>query len=81
VVVVPSTSAIIAKANINVVIPNMKILGGDEVKPGLLLKSIYYQCVSSFLHNSQQGEDRENIDHDIGTCDHMESAISQKLDK
>jgi hypothetical protein len=38
VAVVPSTSAIIPKANINIVIviPNINILGGDEVKPGLL---------------------------------------------
>jgi hypothetical protein len=81
VTIVPSTSAIIPKENMNVVIPNMNILGEDEVKPGLLLKAIYYQRVSTFLHNSQHGEDRDNIDHHIGTCDHMESAMSQKLDK
>ena len=31
----------IPKANMKVVIPNMNILGRDEVKPGFLLKTIY----------------------------------------
>jgi hypothetical protein len=47
--VVTSTSATIPKANMKVVIPNMNILGGDEVKPGLLLKVIYYKHAFSFL--------------------------------
>ena len=58
----------IAKANIKVVIPNMNILGGDELKPGLLLKAIYCQRASSFPHDSQDGVDRDNVDYDIGTC-------------
>ena len=39
--VVTNTSAIIPNANVNVVIPNMNILGGDEVKAGLLLTATY----------------------------------------
>jgi hypothetical protein len=51
-----------------VVIPSMNILGGDEVKPGLLLKTIYCQRASSFPYDSQDGVDRDNVDYNIGTC-------------
>jgi hypothetical protein len=65
----------IAKANMKVVIPSMNILGGDEVKPGLLLKAIYCQRASPFSSDSQDGRDRDNVDYDIGTCDHMQGAM------
>ena len=60
----------IPKANMKVVIPNMIILGRDEMKPGLLLKVVYCKLASSFLrkHNSQEDVDRGYIDYDIGAC-------------
>ena len=68
----------IPKANMKVVIPNMNILGRDEVKPGLLLKPTYCKRVLSFLRkdNSQEDADRGSVDYDIGTCDHMQGTIA-----
>ena len=65
----------IPKANIKVVIPNSDILRGDEVKPGLLLKAT---CKRASLRkdNSQEDINRGNVDHNIGTCDYMHSAIA-----
>ena len=68
----------IPKANVKVVIPNMIILGRDEVKPGLLLKPIYCKCASSFLRKDglQEDIDRANIDHNIGACDHIQGTMA-----
>ena len=65
------------------VIPNMIILGQDEVKPGLVLESIYCKRVSSCLckHNSQEDIDRGKVDHDIGACDCIQHTFAQKLDE
>jgi hypothetical protein len=65
----------------NVVIPNINILRGDEVKPGLLLKAIYCKLASSFSskHNSQEDIDRGNVGYDVDTCD--QGAMVYKLDK
>jgi hypothetical protein len=59
----------IPEANMKVVIPNMNILGRDEVKPGFLLEAIYYKHASPFLrrHNPQEDVGRGNIDYDINT--------------
>jgi hypothetical protein len=73
----------IPKANMNVVIPNMNILGRDKVKPGFLLKTIYCKRASSFLrrHNPQEDVGRGNVGHGIGTCDHRQGAMAKKLDE
>ena len=65
-----------------VVIPNMNILGRDEVRPGFLLKAIYCKRASSFLQRNDPQEDvgRGNIGHNIGTCDHIHDAMAQKMD-
>ena len=79
-----STSATIPKTNMKVVIPNMNFLGGDEVKPGLILNAIYCKHASPFLrkNNSQEDATRGNVDYDICTYDHsMEGAKAQKLDE
>jgi hypothetical protein len=47
--VITSTSATIPRANMKVVMPNMNILGGEEVKPGFLLKDVYHKHASSFF--------------------------------
>src|ERR1700727_513151 len=61
----------IPKANMKVVIPNMIILGRDEVKPCLLLNVIHCKLGSSCLRkeNSQEDVDRGYVDYDIGACD------------
>ena len=43
----------IPKANMKVVIPNIDILVGDEVKPGLLLKATYCERASSSYSQAQ----------------------------
>jgi hypothetical protein len=60
----------IPKANMKVVVPNMNILGGDDVKPGFLLKYIC-KCASSFFRkrNSQEDVDRGDVEYDIGAYD------------
>ena len=57
----------IPKMNMKVVVPNMNILGGDEVKPGLLLK-LRYKCASYIFRkrNSQENVDRGDVEYDIG---------------
>jgi hypothetical protein len=76
--VVFSVSVMIPNANMKLVIPNMDILLGLEVKPGLLLKSTYCSMHRPSLRkdNSQEDIDRGNVNHDIGTCDHMDSAMA-----
>jgi hypothetical protein len=60
----------IPKMNMKVVIPNMNILGLDEVKPRLLLKVIDCKRASSFLQrqkqNSQEDIDRGSVEYDVG---------------
>ena len=51
---VSSTSAMIPKINMKVVTPNMNILGGDEVKPGLPLKSVILSAYMTFLRKHDE---------------------------
>ena len=64
----------IPKMNMKVVIPNMNTLGGDEVKPGLLLKAVVLSaCTELFLRKhiciSQEDVYRGNIEYDIDSCE------------
>ena len=71
----------IPKANMKVVIPNMIILGRDEVKPGLFLGVVYCGRASSCFRkdNLQEDVDRGSVDYDIGACNHMQGTMIQKL--
>ena len=65
-----------------VVIPNMNILGRDEVKPGFLLKAIDCERALSFLRrcNLQEDVGRGNVGYDIGTCNHHQGTMVHKLE-
>jgi hypothetical protein len=71
---VSSTSAMRPKTNIKVVIENMKILGGEDKKPGLRLRVSFSQvsfaqvALESVVHISQKDVDRHNIDDDVNAC-------------
>jgi hypothetical protein len=71
----------IPKMNMKVVIPNMNILGLDEVKPRLLLKAIDCKRAPTFLrrHNSQEDINRGNVEYDIGTCGDVSEARRVKV--
>ena len=63
----------IPKTNMIVVMPNMNILGVDEVKPGLDLKAIVLSAcaVLSFESTksaSQEDVNGDNVEHDIDAC-------------
>jgi hypothetical protein len=47
----------IPEMNMIVVVPNMMILGRDEVKPGFLLKAICCKHASFFLRENNSQED------------------------
>ena len=70
----------IPKTNMKVVIPNMIILGKDDVKPGLLLESRRKHALSfSFERTiSQEDVDRSDVEYDINACD-TKDMIAQKL--
>jgi hypothetical protein len=56
--------------NMKVVVPNMNILGGDDVKPGFLLKAICKWATPFFRkRDSQEDVDRGDVEYDIGAYD------------
>lgn len=56
-----------------VVIENMKILGGEDKKPGLPLRvpfsvSVVQVALKSMAHVSQKDVDRHNIEDNVNAC-------------
>ena len=80
---VSSTSAMRPKANMKVVIENMKILGGEDKKPGLPLRVSFSSQLrpvahKSVAHISQKDVDRHNIENDVNACDGKQTIMTPK---